>query len=137
MEWYARPAPVALTKLDSSDSGLTDSDAARRLAVHGPNELPPPPRASAWRLLAGQLASLMTLLLTAAAAVALITGDEIDAATIAAVLVLNVALGVATEWRARRAMEALRSLEVPTATVVRGGQPRIVPARDLVPAISS
>ena len=133
MEWYALPASLALTTLDSSDSGLTDSDAARRLAAHGPNELPPPPRASAWRLLAGQLASLMTLLLTAAAAVALITGDEIDAATIAAVLVLNVALGVATEWRARRAMEALRSLEVPTATVVRGGQPRIVPARDLVP----
>lgn len=132
-KWHALPASVALATLQSQESGLTADEAARRLAVLGPNALPPPPRAPVWRLLRDQVASLVPVLLAAAAGAAMATGATIDAVTIAAVLVLNVALGVATEWRAHRAMEALRSLEVPTATVVRGGHTRIVAARDLVP----
>jgi Ca2+-transporting ATPase len=131
--WHALPASRVLAALDARESGLSDDEAARRLAAWGPNALPPPPRVSVWRLLGAQFASLVTLLLAAAAVVALTTGDAVDAAAIAAVLVLNATLGFTTEWRARRAMEALRSLEVPEAVVVRGGHPRTIAARDLVP----
>ena len=72
-------------------------------------------------------------LLVVAAVVALLTGDPLDAAAIAAVLVLNVTLGFTTELRAHRAMEALVALEVARATVLRAGRWRQEDAHDLVP----
>ncbi len=131
--WHALPATHALETLHTSTSGLSNDDAARRLATHGANALAPPTRARLWDLVRPQITSLVSLLLTAAAAVAVTTGDMIDAATILAVLLLNAVLGIVTEWRARAAMDAIRSLEVPLATVVRGGHARVVPARELVP----
>jgi P-type Ca2+ transporter type 2C len=131
--WYALPARDVLDALRAPGLGLSDDEAARRLSVYGANALAPPPRARLWDLIRPQITSLVSLLLAAAAAVAVATGDAIDAATIVAVLILNAALGVLTEWRARMAMDAIRSLEVPLATVVRGGRTRVVPARELVP----
>ena len=131
--WHALPAPLAMAAFATPAAGLSDAEAARRLAAHGSNALAPPPRARLWKVIGQQVASLVTLLLAAAAAVAAATGALIDAATIVAVLVLNVTLGVATEWRARRAMDALRSLEVPRAAVVRAGRTRLIAARELVP----
>ena len=63
----------------------------------------------------------MVLLLIVAAAIALASGDLIDAIAIAAALVINASIGFVTEWRARRAMHALLQLEVPRATVLRDG----------------
>ncbi|HKT07092.1 MAG TPA: cation-translocating P-type ATPase [Gemmatimonadaceae bacterium] len=131
--WHAVPATHALDWFHTPDSGLSDEDAARRLSAHGLNALAPPTPARFWDLVRPQITSLVSLLLTAAAAVAVATGDLIDAATIVGVLLLNAALGVITEWRARVAMDAVRSLEVPLATVVRAGRTRVIPARELVP----
>ena len=131
--WHALPASHALATLDSRESGLTEAAATTRLGQWGPNALAPARRISAWRLAAAQLGSLVTLLLAFAAAVALATHDIVDAVAILAVLVLNATLGFVTEWRARRDMEALRSLEVPQAMVVRDGRARTIAARDLVP----
>lgn len=131
-EWHALPASLVLTKLGAAESGLTEEEAAKRLHAQGSNVLASPHRAALWRLVGLQFATLVTLLLVAAASVALATGDAIGAGTIVAVLILNAALGALTEWRADRAMEALRSLEVPTATVVRAGRTRVIPAAALV-----
>lgn len=131
--WHALPAAMVLQALGASASGLRDDEAARRLSVYGANALAPPRRARLWDLVRPQITSLVSLLLAAAAAVAVATGDAIDAATIVAVLLLNGALGVVTEWRARVAMDAIRSLEVPVATVMRAGRTRVLPARELVP----
>ena len=103
-----------------------------RLARDGPNELPAPAGTSFWRILLRQVSSIITLLLLAAAAVALVSGDRLEAAAIVAVLVINVTLGLVTELPARRAMHALLSLEVPHATVLRDGRPEQIEARDLV-----
>jgi Ca2+-transporting ATPase len=84
-------------------------------------------------VLLAQLRSVLVLLLVVAAAVAGATGDLADVAAIGAVLVLNVAIGFATELRAHRAMEALLGLEVLRARVVRQGRSRAVDARELVP----
>jgi Ca2+-transporting ATPase len=84
-------------------------------------------------VLLGQIRSVLVLLLVVAAVVAAATGDVADVVAIAAVLVLNVAIGFVTELRARRAMEALLRLEVLRARVVREGRSREVDARELVP----
>jgi P-type Ca2+ transporter type 2C len=100
---------------------------------HGPNALPAARPRSAWFILVDQLRNVVVLLLCAAAAVALITHDVMDAAAIAAVLLINTTLGFVTELRARRAMESLVRLQSPRAVVVRGGHAREIDARELVP----
>ena len=131
--WHTVTAAEAVRRARGVPEGLSAAEARARLARAGPNELPAPARTSLWRILLRQVSSVITLLLLAAAAVALVSGDRLDAAAIVAVLVINVTLGLVTELPARRAMHALLSLEVPHATVLRDGRPERIEARDLVP----
>jgi len=130
--WHTISVPEALRRARSAPAGLTAAEARARLARDGPNVLPASPRTSFWRILLRQVASIITLLLLAAATIAVLSGDQLDAAAIVAVLAINVTLGLVTELPARRAMHALLSLEVPHATVLRDGRPEHIEARDLV-----
>jgi Ca2+-transporting ATPase len=123
----------ALEQLLTGPDGLSDAEARRRLQTHGPNALPAARPRSAWIILVDQLRSVVVLLLCAAAAVALMTGDLIDAAAIGVVLLINTTLGFVTELRARRAMESLVRLQAPRAIALRDGQAREIDARELVP----
>ncbi len=105
--------------MGSSLSGLTVHEAEHRRARVGENRLEPTPPRPVWKMLFDQFRSVVVLLLAVAAAVAWIAGDPLDTAAIAVVLALNAAIGFASEWRARRAMEALLSLEVNQARVRR------------------
>jgi Ca2+-transporting ATPase len=126
-------AAEALRLLGSSPRGLSSEEAARRLARHGPNVFRSSRPLPAWKILLAQLKSVVTALLVAAAAIAWVSGDRLDAGAIGAVLLLNVLLGFATELRAHRAMEALLGLEVARARVIRDGVTREIDGRDLVP----
>lgn len=108
-DWRALDARAVLEHLGSSERGLTAEEAEARLARHGPNELLTTPPASVWRFLGDQLRSVIVLLLFAAAAVALAIGDPLDAAAVAAVLVVNTLIGFVAELRARRAIRTGRS----------------------------
>jgi P-type Ca2+ transporter type 2C len=131
--WHAVPPSEALDRLGSGPGGLDETEAAARLARHGPNVFRVAPPVSAWLVLAAQLRSMIVLLLATAAAIALLTGDALDAGAIAAVLVLNVAIGFVTELRAHRAMESLLDLEVTRAQVLRRGRVLAIDAPELVP----
>lgn len=131
--WHALTADDALEQLGGSMDGLSEREAAERLARWGPNRLRAAPSASAWKILLAQLRGFVVLLLVAAAVVAFATGDPLDAAAIAVVLIINTALGFVMELRARRTMEGLLRLEVPRATVLRGGKRRDVGAETVVP----
>jgi P-type Ca2+ transporter type 2C len=130
--WHSLAAASALAALDSSPDGLSEAEAALRLARDGPNRLTPPPPASVFRILADQFRGVVTYLLVAATVISILAGDHVEAAAIAVVLVVNAGLGFVIELRARRAMEALVEFEVARATVVRGGRPHVVPAEALV-----
>ncbi|MDO8793066.1 MAG: HAD-IC family P-type ATPase [Vicinamibacterales bacterium] len=131
--WHAQPVEEVLDRLETSSKGLSGDEAARRLARFGPNRLPPPPRASAFRVLIDQLRSIVVVLLIAATAISVALGDLLEAVAIGAVLILNTLIGFAMELRARRAMEAILGLEVPVASVVRAGELRAIDAEILVP----
>ena len=128
IHWHALSVDAALSAAGTDRSGLTDAEAEARLARYGPNRLSPAPPASALAILRDQLTGVVVLLLLAAAVLSLLLGDRLEAAAIAAVLVINTLIGFLTEWRARRAMEALLDLDVPRATVVRQGQLRLIDA---------
>ncbi len=131
--WHAISPAEALQRLNSSPAGLDEEEAARRLAQFGPNVFRATKPISAWPVLLAQVRSVIVLLLTAAVVVALLSGESLDAAAIGIVLLLNIAIGFATELRAHRAMEALLSLEVTRARLIRKGQLREIEASALVP----
>ncbi len=112
--------------------GLAPADAAARLARDGPNALAQARRRSVLRMLAAQLADVMIAVLLVAAVVAAFLGERSDVITILVIVALNAVIGVVQEWRAERAMAALNALAAATATVVRAGETRVIPADALV-----
>lgn len=119
------PSPAA--------QGLTTAEAEKRLRDAGPNVLLPAAQESLWRLAGRQFWSLTVLVLAGAAVVSMGNDDWLEAGAIGAVILLNAAIGFALEWQARLSMAALYALSQPWARALRDGQPRQVPAADLVP----
>ena len=132
-EWHARDIDTVLADLETDRQGLSDAVAAARLATVGANRLPLAATVSPLVILGNQLRSVVVGLLIAATVLSLIIGDRLEAAAIATVLLINTALGFATEWRARRAMEALLHLEASHALVKRNGRLVAAPAEAIVP----
>ena len=112
--------------------GLLTDEARRRLAEQGPNELTERSARTPWVILWDQLSATMVLVLLAAAAISFALRDTKDAVAILAIVVLNAALGFVQEYRAEKAIAALKKLAVPSVTVRRDGRVQFVPARDLV-----
>lgn len=131
--WHALSLEAVLERLGVTEEGLSSREAAVRRDRYGPNALDLTPPTPWWRVLADQVKSLVVVLLFAAAGVAALLGDLLEAAAIGAVLVLNIGLGFVIEWRARQAMQALRRLQVQEALALRDGEPRRLDARELVP----
>lgn len=132
--WHTLSAEDAAVALQTDvQQGLTDAEAAKRLAREGPNALPQGRQASVIALIVRQFRSLMVGLLVAAAVVALALGDVVEALAILVVILLNAAIGFATEWKAASALAALRGQAVASAHVLRNGAAGEIPAQDLVP----
>ncbi|HSF95648.1 MAG TPA: cation-transporting P-type ATPase [Thermohalobaculum sp.] len=131
---HARPAAEIAAALGVDPArGLDAAEAAARLKACGPNLLRQRRAVPALRILASQFASPVVGLLAAAALLSLAWGDRVEALAIAAVLVINAAIGFTTEIRAVRSMEALRRLGAVITRVRRGGRAAGVPAETLVP----
>jgi Ca2+-transporting ATPase len=114
-------------------SGLTQVEAARRLAEGGPNVLPAEPPPNAARRILEQLADPFALLLLVAAAVSVfVLGQLTEGLAIIVIVLLNVGVGAGSEWRADRASAALAALTAPAARVRRDGVVRMIPAADVV-----
>jgi Ca2+-transporting ATPase len=132
--WHSLPAPDAAEQLGCDPrNGLTETEAAQRLARHGPNALQEKPPRPVWRMFAGQFADFMILVLIAAAVVSGLIGDLKDTLTIAVIVLLNAAIGFVQEFRAERAMAALKQMTESTARVVRDGAHLDIPASSVVP----
>jgi Ca2+-transporting ATPase len=131
--WAESPEAVLRSLGTSAERGLDASEVRQRLRRHGPNQLRRIRRRSAWRILWEQFASPIAGLLAVAAGVAFAFQERVEGTAIAAVLLVNAAIGFATERRAVRSMEALRELGRREATVRRDGSIRAVPASELVP----
>lgn len=133
MNWHLLPEDELLQMLDTRANGLLHVDAQDRLQRHGLNELQPVKKQPVWQKLLRQLADFMTLILLAAAVVSGIIGDATDALIILLIVVLNTIIGFVQEYRAEKAVEALRSMAAPVAWVRRDGVPRQIPGKELVP----
>jgi Ca2+-transporting ATPase len=113
--------------------GLSDTEAEKRRARYGPNVLPDAPSQPHWRRFLGQFTEFLVVILLFAATVSATLGEWADASAVLAIVVVNAVIGFLQEARAAQALEALRKLSAPQAKVVREGELRVVPTRDLVP----
>jgi calcium-translocating P-type ATPase len=127
------PGDLALALGTDLERGLSESEAEARLALFGPNRPAQRRRPHYLRLALNQLVDPLVALLAAAAAVSVSIGDTTEGAAIAAILVLNGALGFWQEATADRAVLALTRAFTQSALVVRDGRERTLPADDVVP----
>ncbi len=132
--WHSCFAEEAARLLDVPlAAGLAADEAARRLAVHGPNAIAAARRRGPLRILLAQFTDFMILVLLASAVLAGFLGEPQDIVAILAIVVLNTVLGFVQEYRAERAIAALQALAAPHARVQRSGDARTLPASELVP----
>ncbi len=136
-EWYALSTEQVLSTLDTRAGGLAEEEAAARLARSGANELVFR-KVPAWRRFLRQFNDPMVMILLATAAVTGVLtalGNHMlpDTIVIFGVVLLNAVLGFVQEGKAEGALEALRNMMVHECLVLRAGQQRRMPARELVP----
>ncbi len=133
-DWHRRTVEnVALALKTDAHHGITPDDAAQRKTIHGPNTIVEGRRRHWSRMLLDQFTDLMILILLAAAAISGFIGDVVDTIVILAIVVLNATVGFVQEYRAERAIAALKQMAALNAHVVRGGQTMTIAALDLVP----
>lgn len=113
--------------------GLASQDVTHRAAVCGRNEIQEQRRRTPWRMLLDQFADVMIIILMIAAGISGVIGEVLDTAVILIIVVLNAVIGFIQEYRAERAVAALKQLAAPQATVRRDGQVVTLPAVQLVP----
>ncbi len=126
------PAADVLSKLGSSDGGLSSAEASRRLGIYGPNVLAAH-GVSAWSVLARQLHSYLLLLLLVAAVVSAVVGDVTEALIIGAIMAMSIGLSFFNEYRSEKAVEELHSEIKHLAVVDRDGAPAEIAVTQLVP----
>ena len=133
MNWHCLDIEEILKLTGSSLQGLSKEDAAFKLSEIGPNELQGKKKKPAWILFLHQFRDFMILVLMAAAIIAGIVGDITDTIIILVIVILNAVVGFIQEYRAEKAMEALKKIAALQAHVVRDGEIQILDAADLVP----
>ena len=132
--WHALEPQAALATLRSEqDDGLTATEAAKRLARHGPNSLQHAAGPGVLKLLWRQMASPIVYLLLGSAVAAVALGKVLDGVVVLGAIVVNALIGFVQDYRAGKAIEALSRMVPQEAQVVRDGRTQSVRSTDLVP----
>ena len=131
--WHTLTVKATLEILKATVAGLSSAEASQRLAAYGANELQAAKRVSPLSLLLAQFKNVLIVILLVATVISALMGEGVDTIVIGVIVVFAVLLGFIQEYRAERAIDALRKMAAPTATVLRDGQETEVPARHLVP----
>lgn len=133
MEFYQAPLDEIYRKLQSRPAGLTPDEAARRLEQHGFNELQTRTRLNPLLIFLAQFKSFIIYILLFAVAFSLLIGEYVDSIIILIILLVNAIIGFCQELSAHKSLEALKQISTLHATVLRGGQRKMIVARELVP----
>lgn len=131
--WYNLEPAEVIASLNSNPHGLSQQEAQKRLAQFGPNELVQKERISPWAIFLEQFKSFLIIILLIAVALSAVLGEVADAIVIFIIVLFACGLGFIQEYRAERAMEALKRMAAPVASVLRDGKEMEIPARELVP----
>jgi len=131
--WHLKHVNEVLEELKTSPHGLSSEEARKRQEKYGLNELKEKAKKSPVRMLLDQFKDFMILILIAAAIISGIIGEPSDTIAIVVIVVLNAVIGFIQEYRAEKAMAALKKMASPSAFGLRDGVPATISASELVP----
>ncbi|UQD56500.1 cation-translocating P-type ATPase [Flavobacterium sp. K5-23] len=133
MNWHLLPLSDISRLLNTTPSGIATSIASERLIEYGGNQIEDKKKKTVLRMLLHQLTDFMILILIAVAIISGFIGDLVDTIIILAIILVNAIIGFIQEFRAEKAMEALKDMTPSNARVIREGNTFEIPAFDLVP----
>ncbi len=133
MYWHIKNIKEVFLHLKSSQNGLSSEEAGKRLQDHGPNTLKEVRKRTLFMIFLDQFKDFMIMVLIAAAVVSGVIGELVDTLAIIVIVILNAIIGFIQEYRAEKAMKALKKMAAPTAVAIRDSKPGSVPASELVP----
>lgn len=133
MNWHLIPVSEIAQLLNTKPSGIDSVTASQLLIQYGKNEIEDKKKKSILQMVLHQLLDFMILILIVAAIISGLLGDITDTVIILAIVLINALVGVIQEYRAEKAMEALKNMIANHARVLREGKPIDVPVSDLVP----
>lgn len=133
MNWYQKSAEEVFELLKSSSGGLSSVEAADRLLEYGRNELIEARKKSVIIMFLDQFKDFMIIVLIAAAVISGIIGEIADTIAIVVIVILNAVIGFIQEYRAEKAMRALKQMSAPTAMALRDNNIVNISASELVP----
>src|SRR3989304_9927552 len=132
--WHSIDTGQVLKELHTDPHhGLTEDEIKRRLEKYGYNELKKEEKISPFTLFFNQFKNILIVILIVAIILSVLVGEVVDAVIIAVIVVFCAVLGFIQEYRAERALEALKKMLSPTITALRGGKEEEVPSKELVP----
>jgi Ca2+-transporting ATPase len=134
MNWYTKSIDETLQDLQTDKGkGLIQKEASERLHRIGPNQLIQERQTSPWMLFFHQFTDFMILVLIGACIISALLGEWVDAVAILSVVLFNGIMGFVQEFKAEKALSALKKLTAPTASILRDGEIYILPSSSIVP----
>lgn len=133
MNWHRLSIDAVFELLGSASDGLSSMKAEEKLLETGPNQLEEARKKTALSILLSQFTDVMILILLAAAVISAIIGEATDTVVIIVIVVLNAVIGFFQEYRAEKAMQALKQMSTTQARTLRNGTILSLPATELVP----
>lgn len=131
--YYDKDIAAVYEAMSSSAKGLSTLEATGRLIHYGKNEIADKRKNPAWKLLLNQFANFMSLVLIGTAIISGLLGEVTDTIIIAAIIILNAIVGFIQEYRAGKALEALKKMSGNESLVFRDNTIQTVPSTTLVP----
>ncbi|MBT3582694.1 calcium-translocating P-type ATPase, SERCA-type [Candidatus Woesearchaeota archaeon] len=132
ISWHSLSEEQVFKELESNEKGLSHEESSERLRKNGLNELVQKKRQSALSIFISQFENFLVVLLIIAVGISVFIGQIIDGAVIAIIIVINAILGFAQEYKAEKAIDALKKLSAPQAIVLRDGRRQKILAKNLV-----
>jgi Ca2+-transporting ATPase len=133
MNWHTRSITEIYDELDTTGTGLDDTESTTRLTDEGPNEITGDEAKSPVWIFLAQFSSALIWVLLVAAGLSFVIGHVVDAILIGIILLLNGVFGFIQEYRAEQSLDALREMATPAVTVRRDGTERTVDISQIVP----
>ncbi len=131
--WHHQDLDQIFSKLSTSAQGLSSTEAEERLQKYGMNRLPPPKKSNAFLRFLLQFHNILIYVLLGSALITGLLSHWIDTCVILAVVIANAVIGYIQEGKAEKAMDAIREMLAPTATVLRNGSRQNIKGEELVP----
>ena len=131
--WHAADSALAEQRFGTAEGGLDAAEAAQRLERYGPNRLAPPKRRTALQRLLMQFHNILLYVMLGSALITAVLGHWVDTFVLLAAVLVNAAVGFVQEGKAEAALDAIRAMLSPQATVLRGGARAVIDAGELVP----